>query len=125
MNNSKLAIENISLTVEEPVDRKPYLREREGTLVKLLDAVRKVESSKEWGTLKTELFDALVNTLTRDLSTEAKKEDPDTLKLNRLAGQLKWAEKYSDLKKLEDTFRLELTQVRKYLYGTTKESNGE
>lgn len=112
MNNSKLAIDSIPLIEEPKVDRKPILREREGTLLKIIEAIRGVAGSTEWSTLKTEVFDNLVNTLEYELRNEAKKDTPDSLKLNRLAGQLKWAEKYADLSKLENVFRSELTNIR-------------
>lgn len=123
MNNSKLAIEKVSLTVEEQVDTKPLLREKESELIAILEALQGIQRSKEWSTLKTKVFDKLPVDLSKQIQTEARLEIPDTLKLNRLAGQLKWAEKYSDLSKLEDIFRLELTNVRKQLYGSTQENS--
>lgn len=123
MNNSKLAIDSVSLSPEENVDIKPQLRQREGTLLKIIEALQGVEKSAAWSTLKTEVFDNLVNVIEKELRDEAKKESPDTLKLNRLAGQLKWAEKYSDLSKLEKVFRTELISIRNNLYGT--ELNGQ
>ena len=118
MNNSKLTIDSISLK-EEQVDITPILREREGKLLKVIDALQGIASTKEWSTLKEEVFDNLTGTLTKEIQSEARKENPDTLKLNRLAGQLKWAEKYSDLSKLENVFRVELSNVRQKLYGKT------
>ena len=115
MNNSKLALDSIPLKEEGNIDRKPMLREREGVLLKIISALQEVQSSKEWSTLKTEVFDNLVNTLEYGLRDEAKKDNPDSLKLNRLAGQLKWAEKYADLNKLENVFRVELTNIRQKL----------
>lgn len=122
MNNSKLAIDSVSLKEEEQVDQKPLLRQREAFLLKIIEAIQGIIKTPEWSTLKIEVFDNLVNVLEKDIKDEAKKEDPDALKLNRLAGQLKWAEKYSDLTKLEAIFRTELTSIRKNLYGT--EPNG-
>lgn len=115
MNNSKLAVESISLPKE--VDITPLLNEREGELINIIDAIQGIASTKEWSTLKEKVFDGLVATLSREIQSEARKDSPDTLKLNRLAGQLKWAEKYSDLSKLENVFRLELTNVRIKLHG--------
>ena len=123
MNNSKLAIESISFQ-EEKVDNTPIFREREGELITIIEALQGVQKSKEWSTLKIKVFDSLTETLSKELHVEAKKESPDTLKLNRLAGQMKWAEKFSDLKKLEDIFRLELAQIRKQLHGKTQENTG-
>lgn len=122
-NNSKFALDSVPLKNEERADIKPQLRERESTLVKVLEAAQGVAATTAWSTLKTELFENLVNVLEKDIKDEAKKENPDALKLNRLAGQLKWAEKYADLTKLGNIFRQELIGIRKQLYGT--ESNGQ
>lgn len=122
MNNSKLAIESITLAEEKKVDVAPQLRKREEQILKIIEALRGVTQTPEWSTLKAEIFDNLVNVIEKDLKDEAKKEDPNPNKLNRLAGQLKWAERYADLSKLETTYRVELSGIRKNLYGT--ESNG-
>ncbi len=120
MNNSKLSIDSLSLTQETPVDHTAKFRQEEGELVQIIDNLQVVQSSKEWSSLKEKVFDPLVNSLERDLNYEAKKEIPDPLRLNRLAGELKWAERYSNLKKLEESFRLKLTHVRIKLYGKTE-----
>jgi len=62
----------------------------------------------------------LVNVLEKDIRTEAKKEDVSTNKLNRLSGELKWAERYADLGKLENTYKVQLQSVRTKLYGKTE-----
>lgn len=122
MNNSKLVIDSVSLRedTEMPFDRLPELREREGEILTIIDSLKIVQSMPAWSSLKEKVFDGLVLTLDKELKNEAKKDNPDSLKLNRLAGQLKWAEKYSDLSKLENIFRVELTNVRKMLYGKTE-----
>lgn len=120
MNNSKFAIENV-LSNEETIDRKPILREKEGELMKIIDTIQKIEKTKEWSTLKEKIFDSLSEKLLKEIQSEARKENPDTLKLNRLAGQLIWSEKFSDLSKLENDFRVQLTNIRKLLYGKTEE----
>ena len=89
--------------------------------MEIIKSLQGVQRTKEWSSLKTELFDGLVLTLEKELREEAKKENPDSLKLSRIAGQLKWAEKYADLGKLESAFRIELTNLKKLLYGQTKE----
>ena len=113
MNNSYLAVESISLNVEEPVDRSNNLREREAELVKILSAIEGVQKSREWSTLKEKVFDGVEDGLRKRIEVEAKKATPDALVLNRLTGQLLWAEKYADLSKLAVVFRTELTNIRK------------
>lgn len=116
MNNSKLAIEHSALS-EEEIDRTPWLREREGTLITILEALQTISESKEWSTLKNHIFDGVVEKLEKDLLSEAKQQDPDKQKLASLTGQFTWAKKYADLESLAGIFRLELTQIRKQLYG--------
>ena len=123
MNNSKLAMDSVPLSEEPRPDNKPQLREQEGRLVRILTSIKLVSESGEWSTLKIEIFDSLVNSLERDLKAEAKKETPDTNKLNRLSGQLIWADRYADLSKLENKYRVELQGIRLQLYGNT-ENNG-
>lgn len=89
----------------------------EARLVRIIEAIQGLRSSKEWSTLKTEVFESLATVLEKDLKTEAKKEDPDPKKLNRLAGELKWADKFADLGKLETSYRLQLQNVRQQLNG--------
>jgi phage terminase small subunit len=115
MNNSKIALDG-SLAIEEPkLDVRPKLREREATVVRIIEAIRGIKQSAEWSTLKSEIFDALTDRFSRELTEEAKKEQADPLKLNRIAGQLKWAERYSDLGKLEEQYLTELSGIRKQL----------
>ena len=103
---------------EEQVSPEPF-KEREAKLTKILEALREVSKTSAWSSLKSELFDELPASLEKQISVEAKKLNPDTNKLNRLTGELKWAERFSDLQKLEDSFRVELQSVRKQIYGTS------
>lgn len=117
MNNASLAIDFVALQEPHAVDPAPLLREREEKLTKIIEAIRGVQQSQDWSTLKTQIFDDLVPSLERDMKNESKKDEPSPLKLTRLAGQLKWAERYADLGKLESVYRLELSNIRKQLYG--------
>lgn len=119
MNNSKLAIDSVLLELEEPQYNTDSFKEREQKLIRVIEALRDIQKTKAWSSLKAELFDTLPDNLHHQIIQEAKKQNPDTNKLNRLAGELKWAEGFSDLKKLEDTFKVELTNVRQKLYGTS------
>lgn len=112
MNLSQVKIE----IEEKQPDVKPELRKREARLLKLIEALESISQSKEWSTLKTEVFEGLVSNLEKDIKYEAKKEDPDPKKLNRLSGELKWAEKYADLSKLADNYKLDLKRIRTQLY---------
>ena len=117
MNLSKIALDSLSTFAEAPqVDTKPLLRQREQKLIKVIEALQEVQQSPAWSTLKNEVFDGLVATLEQEIKNEAKKENPESTRLNRIAGQLRWAEKYADLEKLERGFKVELQGIRKTLY---------
>lgn len=115
MNLSQVQVD---LEPEVP-DNAPRLNAEEARLLRIIEALQQVQQIKAWSSLKTEVFDNLVNVLDKELKSEAKKEDVDPRKLNRLAGEIKWAERFSDLSKLENTYKVQLQNVRKQLYGKT------
>lgn len=115
MNNSLLAIE----PEEKAPDLSPRLREEEAKTLRIVEAIKAVQETAAWGTLKEELFDSLVNVLERELKTEARKDNADTGKLGRISGQLEWAEKFADLSKLSNRYMQQLSNIRLKLNGKT------
>lgn len=114
-NNSLVRLEETPVSIAQ----RELLKEREGKLVKILEAIRAVKETKCWSTLKVEIFDGLSSKLERELRDEARKVTPDPNKLNRIAGQLEWAERFSDLNKLDQRFQVELQGIRQR-YGKTE-----
>lgn len=107
MNNAFLQTE------PEPVfDPKPQLRAEESKMVRIIEAVQEIEESDAWSSLKQTVFDHLLDTLEKELKEEARKPNPDTNRLNRIAGQMEWAEKYVDLSKLALRYRNQLQAIR-------------
>ena len=96
---------------------KVKLRSEESRLVRIIEALRDVQDVKSWQLLSEEVFKPLVNILEKDIKTEARKEDLSPQRLNRLSGELKWAEKYADLAKLENNYQVHLKSIRTKLYG--------
>lgn len=110
MNNSKIAIDNVSLADEEVVDNTPLLRQRETELVDLIDALDHIRASNYWKVIQrkfTEELQRLLNQL---------KKEKDTTVLFRLQGEITRAEKL-DLDKTADEYRNELRGIRKKLHG--------
>lgn len=115
MNNSKFLIDN-----HEPPqvpDNTETLRRMEERTVKVLEALEFIQKTEAWSSLKTIVFDDLAKRLSDELLREAKKTELDDRKLNRIAGQLQWAERFSDLEKFKSETRLELTRIRTILHG--------
>ncbi len=112
-NNSFFALE----VAKEPQGEEAMKvrREEEARLIRILEAIKGLEANEDWCSLKKEILDGLTERLEKDLRIEAEQENPDPNKLNRFAGELKWARRFSDLKKLEDVYRIQLQAVRKNL----------
>ena len=115
MNNAQIISDGLSLEDTKEFDRSPWLRQREGELVKIIEAIGKIAETDEWNVLKTHIFAPLEETLEKRLVTEANKLEISDAELHRLQGQLIWAKKYADFKKLAEFFKLELVNVHKQL----------
>lgn len=120
MNNSRITLENQPIALDSQVDRTPWLRNREGELVKIIEAIRMIEKSEEWETLKVHIFIGLVETLDRRLKQEAEKDELNMPEIHRLQGQLIWAKKYSDFHQLAEFFKVELIGIRNQLKNNGK-----
>lgn len=110
MNNSKIAIDN--LEPEKEFDRVSFLQKQQGEWSQVVEAINRVEQSNDWQKLKTLLLDGVVETLERQLSAETAKKEIDTAELYRLQGQLVWAKKYADLKKLGEFFKKQIESIK-------------
>jgi len=110
MNNSQLIVENVDMEIPTPVDTTPILRENAIKLEKIIDAFDKINGSIYWKLLQSEVFDGVLEALQRRMRNE---KDPN--QLFKLQGQIAWAEKFSNLPKLAEVYRKELTNITKQL----------
>jgi hypothetical protein len=115
MNNSKIALENQDVFLEKEIDKTPILRQKEGELIKIIEAINRIANTTDWLVLRKHIFDDLVGNLERRLASEADKSELNQPEIHRLQGQLMWARKYSDFAKLAEVYRSELTNVRQML----------
>ncbi len=91
------------------------LRRREGEVVRIIEALKRIETSEDWSTLKTEVFDGVLDSLEGRLVSESKKPELNNPEIYRLQGQIQWAKKYANIAHLTESYRLELTRIRKQL----------
>ena len=94
-------------------------REEESRLVRILEAIKGLETNEDWCSLKKEILDGLTERLERDLKSEAEQDDPDPKKLNRISGELKWSRRFTDLKKLGELYTGQLKAIRKHIHGNS------
>ncbi len=115
MNNSFIVSHETSISLEEQVDNTEKLREIESQHVKIIEAIDRIRQSEDWSTLKSHIFNSTVENLEKRLKSEAEQLIINVPQLNNLQGQLIWARKYASLDKLSESYRLELSNIRKQL----------
>lgn len=116
---------NYSLT-DKPVvdDNIPRLRSRESELVSIIENLRAIDDTQEWSSLKTNVFDGVLDNLERRLEAESKKLPLNAPEMYKLQGQILWAKKFSNLRALANSYALELTNVRLKLNPPTERDIG-
>jgi hypothetical protein len=124
MNNSFIAMENVSLELEVPVDNTVALRQKETELVAIIKAITNIAELREWKLLQEKIFDGVVASLKRQRDTEVEKKPLNGPVIHSLNGQLAWAKKYSDFARLADIYKLELQNIRKQLNAKSTRENG-
>lgn len=107
-----IAQEEVTLSLEE-ADNTPLLRERESVLIQIIEALQNVSITEEWSTLKSLIFDGTVESLERQLRSESEKSELNPSRIHQLQGELRWARKYADLSKLAESYRIELSNIKK------------
>lgn len=117
MNNSFIAMENVTLEMEETVDNTVHFRQRESELRAIIEAINKIAETEEWKVLKEKIFDGVLINLERRLQTEIKKKPLNGPMIHSLNGQIEWAEKYTNFITLANIYKQELINVRKQLNG--------
>ncbi len=110
MNNSKIAYYNSKEEVK--VDQTELLQKRRGELSQIIEAINRVEDSDDWQKLKKLVLDGVVATIERNLKLEVSKIEINPAEIYRLQGQLSWARKYSDLKKLSEFFKTQIESTK-------------
>jgi hypothetical protein len=108
MNNSQIAIDNVSLSEEEVLDTKPLLRQRETELIEIIEGLEHISSSRYWKVIER-VFIKDFNSLQKQLRNEK-----NPTEIYRLQGRITQAEK-TDLSILLQAARLELQNLRKNL----------
>jgi len=114
MNIGKMAHDSVA--DEVVIDRIPFLREKERTLMQTIEAIKAIKSSEYWTVLENNIFKGLVESLNKKLANE--KND---VEIYRLQGQLVWARKYSDFSSLLKVFESELKAIRSQIKPNGKE----
>lgn len=110
MNNAKIALDNQGEEINQ--ERISFLQKQQGELSQVIEAIHAVEANSDWQKLKRLVLDGVISTLERQLATEVARKEIDTAEIYRLQGQLVWAKKYADLKKLGEFFKKQVESIK-------------
>lgn len=88
------------------------LRERQTTLVKVVESIDELLKTKAWQNLKELVFDSLVERIEARLLNEAKADPLNPGLMLKLQGELNWARRYSDLRSYAETLKKELEGIK-------------
>src|SRR3990167_2883664 len=102
-------IDNIILTDETKVK----LREEQSKIIKVIEAFAKLDSSKEWETLKDLVFNKSLASIERQMLSEVLTPEIKIDKLYRLQGEWAWAKQYSDVGRFTESLKKQLEEIKK------------
>lgn len=114
MNNSKITLDEFSLSLEEPVDRSEQLRMEESRLIRIIEAIDVVLGSDGWSNLNSLIFANRIESLESQLKAQVEQAVLNQPEIYRLQGRLYEARKY-DLDKMSKTFRTDLSHIKKLI----------
>lgn len=95
------------------MDEDEKLESRRQELVRIIQSFEKLEMSEEWGTVKELLLGRSLESLNRQLLSEAREANVDLPSLYRLQGKIEWARRYCDQGALVRSLKAELEAINK------------
>jgi uncharacterized Zn finger protein len=96
-------------------ETKIRLREEQTRLIKIVEALTKLDKSKEWSTLKELVFNKSLEAIERQIKVESLGETINTDKLYNLQGQWAWAKQFCDTDRFAETLKKQLEEIKKRL----------
>jgi len=96
-------------------ENKALLREEQTRLIKIIEALSKLDKSKEWESLKEEVYAKSLLAIERQMLNECMSPTIKTDKLYKLQGEWAWAKQFADVDRYVDSLKRQLEQIKKKL----------
>jgi hypothetical protein len=96
-------------------ENKVKLREIQDRLVRLLEALARLETNEDWLTLKELVFNKTLASIEKQLINESLAKVIDTNKLYKLQGEWAWAKQNVDSERFIQTLKSQLEDIKKKL----------
>jgi hypothetical protein len=94
---------------------KVLLREEQTRLLKIIDALSKLDKSKEWDTFKETVFAKSLTAIERQMLNECVAKDVDINKIYRLQGEWAWAKQFTETDRFVENLKKQLEEIKKKL----------
>lgn len=98
------------LTLTE--ESRTQLQNEQTRLIKIVEALTKLDGSKEWNVLKELVFDKSLEAIDRQLHMESLRPEIDEARIYRLQGERAWAMQYSDVNRFVETLKKQLEAIK-------------
>ena len=82
-------------------------RKKATELTEIIEAIEAISQSNYWKLLQEKVFSGILESLQHRI-----RDEKDSKNLFRLQGQIVWAEKYSDFKKMAIAYRNQLENIK-------------
>lgn len=96
-------------------DTQVKFREEQTRLTKIIEALAKLESNKEWKIIKELVFDKSLGAIERQMLNESVAQEVDVNKIYRLQGEWAWSKQFSDIGRFADTLKKQLQEIKNKL----------
>lgn len=94
---------------------KIQLLEIQDRLIKLLEAISRLETNEDWKILKELVFDKSLSSIERQLMNETINKEVNLNQIYKLQGEWVWAKQFSDVNRLFETYKKQLEDIKNKL----------
>jgi hypothetical protein len=94
---------------------KVQLRAEQTRLVKIIEALIKLDGNKEWNVLKEEVFGKSRQAIERQLMNECLSQEVKDPKIYRLQGEYAWAKQFCETDRFAETLKKQLEEIKRKL----------
>jgi len=93
-------------------EQKVLLQGKQNELIKLIEALVRLDKSEEWEVVKELVFSKSQSSIERQLLNESLSEKVDINKIYKLQGEWVWSKQFADTKRFVDTLKKQLADIK-------------
>ena len=94
-------------------ENKALLIKEQTRLIKVIEALSKLDKSKEWEALKEEVYSKSLLAIERQMLNECLSKEVDVNKIYKLQGEWAWSKQFADVDRYVDILKKQLEGIKK------------